>query len=138
MAAVAFGELVETAMRGLGMTQARLAYELARHTDGKYLLNETGIRRIREGRRQLDPELVGALVDVLELDPAQAWPAAGLWPPDLDVEGYRQFRHLASAAGPGQDVRVKRSWRALPGPRTAAITVHPATVDRRSRVTVAA
>jgi len=92
MAAVAFGELVETAMRGLGMTQARLAYELARHTDGKYLLNETGIRRIREGRRQLDPELVGALVDVLELDPAQAWPAAGLWPPDLDVEGYRNFR----------------------------------------------
>jgi hypothetical protein len=42
--------------------------------------------------------LVQRLIELLDLDPAEAWATAGLWPPDLDVDGYR--RHRLTARSP--------------------------------------
>jgi hypothetical protein len=88
-----FGRLVEAAMRKQGISQARLAVRVGELPGGR-ALNDTAVRRIREGGRQLDHFLVSRLIDVLDLDPAEAWATAGLWPPDLTAEEYRKLRKV--------------------------------------------
>lgn len=113
MRAKAFGELVEHRMAELGISQNRLASRLGELSDGR-VFDATQIRLLREGRRRLDHELVQRLIDALDLDADEAWHAAGLWPPDLDVEGYRRFRHQLAAVGATTDQpdpKNGRSWR---------------------------
>ena len=93
-----FGELLAEAMdrKGWGDYHVSAAIGLL---PGNKVINNTQIRRIRVGERQnLSRELVQRLIEVLDLDEAEAWHAAGMWPPDLDVQGYRQFRQHALAA----------------------------------------
>ena len=91
MGAHQFGRLVDRAMIDGGMSQARLAVLVGELPDGR-VLNETQVRRIREGSRRLDHTLVARLIEALVLDPAEAWAAAGLWPPDLELSEYRRLR----------------------------------------------
>lgn len=91
MGAYELGRLVDRAMIDIGMSQARLAVLVGELPDGR-VLNETQVRRIREGSRRLDHILVARLIEVLDLDPAEAWATAGLWPPDLDLDAYRRLR----------------------------------------------
>ena len=98
MGARTFGILVDKVMQERGLTQARLAVLVGVLPDGR-VLNETQVRRIREGQRRLDPELIRRLVEVLGLDEGEAWHAAGMWPPGLSLAGYRQFRQHALAHG---------------------------------------
>jgi hypothetical protein len=91
MGAAAFGRLVDQAMRDKGWGQGRVAVAIGVLPDGK-VWDATRVGRLRAGKvRHLDRELVGRLVDVLDLDPAEAWEAAGLWPPDLKADDYRDF-----------------------------------------------
>jgi hypothetical protein len=105
MGAHEFGRLIDRAMIDGHMSQARLAVLVGELPDGR-VLNETQVRRIREGGRRLDGVLVARLIKVLDLDEAEAWATAGLWPPDLDLATYRELRKvsplkpaLAHAAG---------------------------------------
>lgn len=93
MGAHEFGRLVDAAMRERGWSQARVGVRVGELPSGK-VLNEKAVERIREGGRHLDHTLVQRLIDVLELDPAEAWWTAGLWPPDLTAEEYRKLRKV--------------------------------------------
>jgi transcriptional regulator with XRE-family HTH domain len=96
MGAREFGRLVEQAMAKKEMSQARLAVLVGLLPEGR-VLNETQIRRIREGSRRLDEVLVSRLIALLDLDPAEAWHAAGLWPEGLDPEDLRDISELRAA-----------------------------------------
>jgi transcriptional regulator with XRE-family HTH domain len=107
MGAPEFGRLVDQRMQELDLSQARLAVLVGVLPDGR-VLNETQVRRIREGERRLDEDLVARLVVALDLDPEPAWEASGLWPPGLTAEHLRRLRVvttrpevpvLATAAG---------------------------------------
>jgi hypothetical protein len=124
MGAHQFGRLVDRAMVDAGMSQARLAVLVGELPDGR-VLNETQVRRIREGRRRLDHVLVARLTETLDLDPAEAWAAAGLWPPDLELSEYRRLREAGRPAEPaltrvgGSDTPLAASLRkATTTPRT--------------------
>ncbi len=63
--------------------------------------------RLRRGeRRSLSRELVARLIEVLGLDPDEAWAAAGLLPPEVRAEDLRQMRRfraaVAAPASPGR------------------------------------
>lgn len=93
-----FADMVDEAMRRKGWGYGRLSVKLGELPDGS-ILNATQIRRLRRGQRQnLTPELVQRLIDVLDLDAAEAWEAAGLWPPNLTAEDYRVFAAVGGAA----------------------------------------
>jgi hypothetical protein len=91
MGAPEFGRLVDQKMQQTDMSQARLAVLVGELSDGR-VLNETQVRRIREGERRLDEELVGRLIAALDLDPEEAWEASGLWPPGLTAQHLRQVK----------------------------------------------
>lgn len=91
MGAREFGRLVDAVIRDRGLSQARVGIIVGELPDGR-ILNEKAIERIREGGRRLDHMLVQTLIDKLDLDEGEAWAAAGLWPPDLDLESYRRLR----------------------------------------------
>lgn len=103
-----FGELVEEASRQKGWSDYQLSAAIGL-LPGSRVFNPTQIRRLRRGERQnLSRELVERLIEVLDLPEDEAWHAAGLWPPDLDVEGYRRFRQQA-LAGTTQGALTHRS-----------------------------
>jgi hypothetical protein len=89
--AAEFGRLVDGVIRDRGLSQARVGVIVGELPDGR-ILNEKAVERIREGGRRLDEVLVTRLIQALDLDPAEAWAAAGLWPPDLELDEYRRLR----------------------------------------------
>jgi len=109
-----FGELVAEAMRRKGWGDYHVSAAIGLLPDNK-VINNTQIRRIRTGERQnLTRELVAQLISALDLPEEEAWHAAGLWPPDLDVDGYRQYRHHLAAVGAISEQgspTTGRSWR---------------------------
>jgi hypothetical protein len=94
MGASEFGRVFDRAIRDRGLSQARVGVMVGMLPDGR-ILNEKAVERIREGGRRLDHVLVARLIEVMDLDEAEAWAAAGLWPPDLDLESYRELRRTA-------------------------------------------
>jgi hypothetical protein len=68
--------------------------------EGDRPFNLTQVQRLLSGeRRTFTHQLITRLVEVLDFTEEEAdelWHAAGLWPPGLDLEGYRRFRHLAT------------------------------------------
>jgi hypothetical protein len=87
------GQLVDRLMRERGWSQSLLAYKLS--DPPHHIYNETQVRRIRLGQRHVDHVLVQRIIDVFELDQDDAldvWHTAGLWPPELTVDGLRRLR----------------------------------------------
>lgn len=73
---------------------------------GDRSFNAKQVWRLRRGERQtLTRELVERLVSILDLPEDQAWHAAGLWPPDLDLESYRRYRQFAATPANGVSAR---------------------------------
>lgn len=93
-----FGGLLTAAMQEQGLSQGKVAALVGVYGDGRYL-DATQVRLLMTGQRHPIRELVERLIEVLDLPAEEAWHAAGLWPPDLDVAGYRRFRHYAGVAG---------------------------------------
>src|SRR6266567_2470967 len=107
----AFAELIDEAMKRKGWGYARLSVEIG-VLPGGGIFNSTQIRRLRLGeRRNLTRELVERLVQVLDLDEGAAWHAAGIWPPDLDLDSYRRFRHQLTVVGASSDRPRPKSGR---------------------------
>jgi hypothetical protein len=99
MGATEFGLVVDRAIRAKGLSQSDVGIDVGRLPDGRKL-NEKAVERIRQGGRRIDHMLVARLIEVLDLDPAEAWAAAGLWPPDLELSEYRRLRESGRPAEP--------------------------------------
>jgi hypothetical protein len=95
MGAKEFGGLVERRMAELDISQNRLASRLGELEDGR-IFDATQVRLIREGRRRLDHVLVSKLIDLLEIDPAEGWAAAGLLPRGVTADMLRRLDIFAS------------------------------------------
>lgn len=110
MASEDFARMVRAAMEERGISRNRLGYLIGVLPDGR-TIDATGIRLMLEGRRRnYDTALVTRLIEILDLDPAIAYEAAGVWPEGLTVDGYRQV--LADARAEQQiDGRVRGSTR---------------------------
>jgi transcriptional regulator with XRE-family HTH domain len=105
----AFGRLMKAGMDRKRITQRRLGRMLSVDPEGP-IYDATTIRMIQQGERRLTHELVATIVDLLELDWAEAWAASGLLPPDVnaaDLEviqahrrrrGDREISNLTTAA----------------------------------------
>ncbi len=131
MGAREFGTLVSDRMGQLRLSQNRLASRLGELPDGR-IFDATQIRMIREGRRRLDQPLVARLIEILDLDPDEAWAASGLLPPEVSAEELRQLRQFRLAAvGAAQAEKVMPGKLVLAG-QTAAIIL-PFERDRRRR-----
>lgn len=113
------GRLVKQARRRRGFSKSELGRQLGRLPDSGRVFDAAGVTRIEEGGAvRVDRELVQHLIDVLGLDLADArerlgtdaanlWHAAGLWPPDLSADGYRDF----VLAGGTNSTRAARALR---------------------------
>jgi len=88
---VELGRLVRTAMQSKGLSQGKVAVLVGVFDSDRYL-DATQVRLITTGERRPTRGLVERLIEILDLDPAEAWAAAGLWPPDLDLDEYRRLR----------------------------------------------
>ncbi len=109
-----FAELVDRAARDLGLNDYQLSAAIGL-LKGNRVYSPKQVGRLRRSEvRHPDPELVDRLVQVLNLPEEEAWHAAGVWPPDLTVEGYRRYRHQLLAVGASSDrpnPKNGRSWR---------------------------
>jgi len=81
-----FGEMVDEGVRRKGWSDYQLSAAIGL-LPGEKAFNATQVRRLRRGeRRNVTHDLVAKLIELLDLDPPQAWHAAGLWPPGLEPE----------------------------------------------------
>lgn len=90
-----FGQMIETARMARGWTRSKLAAGIGILPDGS-ALDATQVRRLVEGGRVLDPDLIYRLINLLELDPAEAWEASGVLPPDMTAEDLRAIWERAA------------------------------------------
>lgn len=73
------------------------------HGDKRF--NAKQVWRLRRGeRRNLSRELVARLIQVLDLDPDEAWAASGLLPPEVTAEELRELRRFRALAASGQQL----------------------------------
>lgn len=81
-----FGELLAEAMARKGLSDYKLSAAIGL-LPGNRVFNNVQIRRLRLGeRKHMSPELLERLIQVLDLPEDEAYHAAGLWPPGLDVD----------------------------------------------------
>jgi hypothetical protein len=86
-----FGAMVEEAARRKGWSDYQLSAAIGL-LPGDRPFNPTQIRRLRRGERQhLTQELVQRLIDVLGLDPPEAWAASGLLPSGVTADMIRRL-----------------------------------------------
>jgi transcriptional regulator with XRE-family HTH domain len=121
MGASEFGGYLDEARRERGWSLARVAYEIGMLSDDR-VLNESQVKRLLEGRRLLDAEIVQRSIEALDLDPPTAWEKAGLWPPGLTAEQLRKVTRpavpaLAAASATSRRRRSDRPIR-VQGKRT--------------------
>jgi transcriptional regulator with XRE-family HTH domain len=109
MGQVEFGKLVSQRMDQVGISQRRLASRLGELSDGS-LFDSTSIRTIREGQRRLNHELVNRLIEILSMDPDEAWAASGLLPPGVTAEELRQLRSFRRAAVVAGEIPLTRRY----------------------------
>jgi len=111
-----FGEMVDEGVRQKGWSDYQLSAAIGL-LPGEKAFNATQVRRLRRGeRRNVTHDLVAKLIALLDLDPAQAWHAAGLWPEGLDPEDLRDISELLATRRMTAAGRVA----SLEGARSAA------------------
>src|SRR6266567_4511943 len=106
-----FAELVDRAARDLGLNDYQLSAAIGL-LPGNRVYSPKQTHRLRAGEVVHPPrDVVQKLIDVLDLPEEEAWHAAGLWPPDLDLESYRRFRHQLAVVGASSDRPSPKSGR---------------------------
>lgn len=121
MGAQEFGEYFRRETKDKGMSASTVGGKIGPWPPAsENYLNDTGVRRIYEGGRRLTHDFVQHLIDTFGLDPAEAWSAAGLWPPDLTaddyraVKGHRSARRSRNVVALGSEVDLNARRRAQP------------------------
>jgi hypothetical protein len=139
--------MVAEAQERTGMSDYALEHEIGR--PGGRAFNAKQIDRWKKGlRTQPVPRaVVERLIVILGLDPDETWHVAEMWPPDLDLEAYRELRKaaprqpaLAHAVGgggtpPASSLRpVHRAFSDQQGATTATLIVVAAERWRRAEL----
>jgi transcriptional regulator with XRE-family HTH domain len=112
-----FGQMIEAARLDRGWTRSKLAAGIGILPDGS-ALDATQVRRLVEGGRVLDPDLIRQLIKLLDLDPARAWEASGLLPPEMTAEDLRAIweRQATRAMTAASRVASRRGGRVAATP----------------------
>lgn len=117
-----FAELVDGAADAKGLNDYQLSAAIGL-MPGNKVCSPKQVSRIRNGEQvNYSRDLVQRLVDVLNLDPIQAWELADKWPPGLTAEHLRKLGLFGSR-------RERRADRAL-----EVVPTKPAAVLRASEV----
>jgi hypothetical protein len=86
-----FAVMVDAAMRAKGWKTYQLSAAIGLLPSGR-AINPTQVQRILDNRRaNLTREIVDRLIEVLDLDPFDAYEAADLRPRDFTAEDHRTF-----------------------------------------------
>ena len=84
-----FAEMVDQAAGELGLNDYQLSAAIGL-MPGNRVCSPKQVSRIRKGEQvNYRPELVERLIRVLKLDPAEAWAASGVLPPEVTAEDLR-------------------------------------------------
>lgn len=125
-----FGQLIRAAMQDKGLSQGKVAALVGLY-DGDRYLDATQVRLLMTGERKPTRGLVQRLVEVLDLDPPEAWAAAGLLPPGVTADMLRRLDVFALVkAGVGAST-VTQQYARSPAyaPRMGVLIPFP--VERR-------
>ncbi len=90
MGAREFGQEVEERRLQLGWTRSKLAVAIGILPDGT-ALDATQVRRLIEGGRRLDSDVVDRIAKALGWDALKAAEMAGVWPPGLTADMLRKL-----------------------------------------------
>jgi hypothetical protein len=102
-----FAEMVDTAATAKSLNNYQLSAAIGL-MPGNRVCSPKQVDRIRNGEQvNYHRDLVQRLIDVLDLDPAEAWERAGVWPPGLTAEQLRELG-LFGRRGSGRDRRSDR------------------------------
>lgn len=93
-----FAELVDEAARKEGLSDYQLSHAIGLLPNRK-VVDAKQVARLRRGEQRTYPRaLVTRLIEILpglQDREEEVWHAAGVWPRDLTIEGYRRFRTQA-------------------------------------------
>ncbi len=106
----AFGRMVDKRAAELRLKDYQLQTAIGLLPDNK-VFSAKQIGRLRAGAYRLVPkEVVKRLIEVLHLDPDDAWAAAGVLPPGIRAEDLRRLRSLRAASGPAAPASIPDSY----------------------------
>jgi len=112
-----FAEMVDQAAGELGLNDYQLSAAIGL-MPGNRVCSPKQVSRIRKGEQvNYRPELVERLIRVLKLDPAEAWAASGVLPPEVTAEDLRAIWERAATRAMTAANRVASQ---AEGARTAA------------------
>jgi hypothetical protein len=80
-----FGALMRAGLKRTGISQGKLGGRISDFEHGP-VYDASAVRMLMSGQRRLNHKIVGQIIDILELDWAEAWAASGLLPPDVSAE----------------------------------------------------
>jgi len=86
-----FGKLMRDGMRRTGISQGKLGGRISDFEHGP-IYDASAIRMLMGGQRRLNRKIVADIIDILGLDWAEAWAAAGLLPPEVDATDLESIR----------------------------------------------
>lgn len=91
-----FAQMVDGAADAKGLNDYQLSAAIGL-MPGNRVCSPKQVGRIRKGEQvNYSRDLVQRLIVVLDLDPEDAWQAAGVWPPDLTADELRKLRRSGS------------------------------------------
>jgi hypothetical protein len=126
-----FARLVDKAATDAGLNDYQLSAAIGLMQPGNRVFGPKQVGRLRRGeQRHYDRQLVARLIEVLPaLDPAEAWHAAGLWPPGLEPEDLPNLSERAATR------RTTAASRVASHDEGAAAAASPLTADQRKPTT---
>jgi hypothetical protein len=115
-----FGKLMREGMHRAGISQGKLGGRISDFEQGP-VYDASAIRMLMRGQRRLNHKIVAQIIEVLDLDWAEAWAASGLLPPDVSAaeleaikarrrrRGDREIRDLATSTEAASRARSGRN-----------------------------
>lgn len=104
-----FGSLMREGLRRTGISQGKLGGRISDFEHGP-VYDASAIRMLMSGQRRLNHTIVTQIIEILDLDWAEAWAASGLLPPEVDAAGLERIRTHAQRMAR----RDRRADRELP------------------------
>ena len=114
-----FAEMVDAAADAKGLNDYQMSAAIGL-MPGNRVCSPKQVRRIRNGEQvNYHRDLIERLIAVLDLDPADAWQRAGVWPPGLTADELRDLE--STRRGTRRDRRSDREVPTDTAPAGAAV-----------------